>query len=74
MKKSLFKKTGYIKLLAKYNALLIKYNTLEKNAKSELYDLVYKKLYTDLENLEYYKEENKRLRKKINELKELLPK
>ncbi len=59
----------YNQLLLEYNTLSLNYDSLVESTKSKLFKTIMKNLESD-ERVEYYKNENKKLRKKIKELKQ----
>lgn len=59
----------YLKLLLKYNKVVAERDALKESIKDELYKDFMKRLGEPIEN-ERLKKENKRLRKKIKEMKE----
>lgn len=61
----------YNELLLQYNTLSINYDSLVEVTKSKAFKTIMKNLESD-ERVEYYKNENKNLRKKIKELKQSL--
>lgn len=61
----------YNELLLQYNTLSLNYDSLVEATKSKAFKTIMKNLETD-ERVEYYKNENKKLRKKIKELKQSL--
>ncbi len=65
------KVSSYIKLLRKYNKLETEYNVLKEDVKNECFTRLIEKLGEPLE-LERLREENKKLRVKIKELKETI--
>lgn len=62
----------YLHLLIKYNSVCSKYNTLIDIIESDLYKEIINGAYSKAIKMEYYKNENIKLRKKIKELKKLL--
>ncbi len=65
------KVSSYIKLLRKYNKLETEYNVLKEDVKNECFTKIIDKLGEPLE-LERLREENKKLRIKNKELKDML--
>lgn len=61
----------YHELLVKYNTISLKYETLLEDTKSESYKAIMKYLEHD-DQIEHYKNENKKLRNKVKELKQSL--
>lgn len=73
-KVEIFKKRPiYLHLLIKYNSVCSKYNTLIDTIESDLYKEIINGAYSKAIKMEYYKNENIKLRKKIKELKKLIP-
>ena len=68
------KRPMYFHLLMKYNYVCNKYNALIDTIESDLYKEIINGAYSKAMELEHYKNENIKLRKKIKELKKLLPK
>ncbi len=66
------KRPMYLRLLMKYNSVCNKYNALVDTIESDLYKEIINGAYSKAINMEQYKNENIKLRKKIKELKELL--
>ena len=66
------KRPMYLHLLIKYNLVCNKYNELIDIIKSDLYKEIINGAYSKAIKMEYYKNENIKLRKKIKELKKLL--
>ena len=66
------KKQNYLSLLTKYNTLVIEHEALIEEVKNDLYDKIFKRIFRETEKLEHYKEENKELRLKVEELKKKL--
>lgn len=62
---------SYIELLRKYNTLELKYETLKSQVKEECFKQVLNTLNNQLQT-DRLKEENKKLRIKIKELKAML--
>lgn len=60
-----------VKANKRANTLQVKYNTLEEVVKSELYKEFMKKL-DEPTQIDRYKKENKRLRKQVKTLKEIV--
>ena len=69
--KMIEKISSYIKLLRKYNKLETEYNVLKEDIKNECFIKLIDKLGEPLE-LERLREENKKLRIKNKELKDML--
>ena len=69
--KMIEKVSSYIKLLRKYNKLETEYNVLKEDVKNECFIKLIEKLGEPLE-LERLREENKKLRLKNKELKDML--
>lgn len=69
IEESLNKKPPYLRLLIKYNSVCNKYNALIDIISSDLYKEIINGAYKKAEKLEYYQNENIRLRKKLKELK-----
>ena len=65
------KVSSYIKLLRKYNKLETEYNVLKEDVKNDCFIKLIEKLGEPLE-LERLREENKKLRLKNKELKDML--
>jgi len=63
------KKPPYLRLLIKYNSVVNKYNALIDTIESDLYKEIIKGAYSKAEKLEYYQNENIKLRKKLKEIK-----
>lgn len=61
----------YLKLLRKYNALELKYETLKESIKEDCFNKLINKIGEPNE-IKRFREENKRLRLKIKELKQLI--
>lgn len=68
------KRPIYLHLLMKYNSICNKYNALIDTIESDLYKEIINGAYSKAMKLEYYKNENIKLRQKIKELKEMLKK
>lgn len=68
------KRPMYFRLLMKYNYVCNKYNALIDTIESDLYKEIIDGAYSKAMTMEHYKNENIKLRKKIKELKKLLPK
>ena len=66
------KRPMYLHLLMKYNSVCNKYNALIDTIESDLYKEIINGAYSKAMTMEYYKNENIKLRKKIKELKKLL--
>ena len=66
------KKPNYKLLLIKYNTLVVEHEALIEEVKNDLYDKIFERIFRETEKLEQYKEENKKLRLKIKELKKKL--
>lgn len=60
----------YLKLLRKYNALELKYETLKELVKEDCFNKIINKL-GEPETIKRLREENKRLRIKLKELKSI---
>lgn len=71
MNNPLEKPTRYLKLLRKYNTLETKYEVLKNDVKEECFKEIISKVGEPIE-LNRLREENKRLRLKNKELKEML--
>lgn len=69
--KKFIKPLKYVTLLMKYNTLANDYNTLVDLIKTDLYKEIIDGAYKKAEDMEHYKTENKKLRKKLKELKSL---
>lgn len=67
------KRPMYLHLLMKYNYVCNKYNALIDTIESDLYKEIINGAYSKAMAMERYKNENIKLRKKIKELKKLLP-
>ena len=67
------KRPMYFHLLMKYNYVCNKYNALIDTIESDLYKEIINGAYSKAMAMEHYKNENIKLRKKIKELKKLLP-
>ncbi len=65
------KKPSYIKLLIKYNTLVVKYESLIDSIKDDLYEKIFMRLYDETEKLAIYERENKMLREENKKLKKL---
>ena len=68
------KRPIYFHLLMKYNYVCNKYNALIDTIESDLYKEIIDGAYSKAMTMEHYKNEKIKLRKKIKELKKLLPK
>ena len=68
------KRPIYFHLLMKYNYVCNKYNALIDTIESDLYKEIIDGAYSKAMTMEHYKNGNIKLRKKIKELKKLLPK
>jgi len=64
---------NYLKLLRKYNTLESKYNSLEETVKEDCFKQLIMKIGEPLE-IKRLRDENKRLRLKVKELKNLIKK
>ncbi len=69
--KEKFSLLKYLKLIKKYNTLKLEFDTLKSSVQDELYKTFMDKLGEPMEN-EKLKSENKKLRKKIKTLKEII--